>query len=142
MCRAQLVSGSTKKSRKKKDRRPRELSEDEAFDIALNDHPQYRRLIERDALPEEMVDEHGNVMSPRLHLLMHQIVERQLASDRPRGVVEIEKQLLALGVSRHDVRHIIGQAASEELWNMTHEKRLFDEGRYMRKLRQLVAENE
>lgn len=38
-------------------------------------------------------------MSPRLHLTMHPIVERQLASDRPRGVAEIERKLLALGRS-------------------------------------------
>jgi hypothetical protein len=131
-----------KKSKKKKDRRPRELSEDEAFGIALNDHPEYRRLFERDALPEEMVDEHGNLMSPRLHLHMHQIVERQLASDQPTGVREIERRLLRAGVSRHGVRHIIAQAVSDELWHIGKEKRPFDEDRYLRELRKLASEYE
>ena len=66
-----------KESKKK---RPKALSEDEAYRIALNDHPEYKRMIDEGNLPDEIVDEEGNAMSPRAHLAMHQIVERQLAS--------------------------------------------------------------
>lgn len=126
-----------KESKKK---RPKALSEDEAYRIALNDHPEYKRMIDEGNLPDEIVDEEGNAMSPRAHLAMHQIVERQLASNKPRGVVDIERRLLALGVSRHDVRHIIATAMSDEMWHVMKGHRPFDERRYLNELQRLVEE--
>ena len=68
-------------SRKKR----KKLSEDAAWEIALKEHPEWRK----DALPEEIIGEDGEPMSPRLHLQMHAVVERQLATDDPKGVVAI-----------------------------------------------------
>jgi len=36
------------------------LTEDQAWEIALRDHPDLRGALESDSLPEELVDEQGN----------------------------------------------------------------------------------
>lgn len=131
-----------KKNRRKKHSPPpnRELmSEDEAWEIALDDHPEYRRGIEDDTLPDEIVGEDGEPMSPRAHLMVHAIVERQLAVDEPRGVAEIARQLAALGVSHHEIRHVIGVAVAEQLWTMQTQGAKFDEAAYLAQLREEVA---
>ncbi|MGA2068619.1 MAG: DUF1841 family protein [Thermoguttaceae bacterium] len=122
----------------KKNRRQKKLSEDASYEIALKDHPEFRRAMDRDNLPEETIQPNGEPMSPRLHLTMHSIVERQLAADDPPGVAAIARQLEELGVSHHDVRHYIGQAVTDQIWAMTHHHRAFDREEYFAKLRKLV----
>ncbi len=56
----------------------RMMSEDEAYTIALNDHPQWRQQLEDETLPDEIMGDDGEPMSPRMHLTIHTIVERQL----------------------------------------------------------------
>lgn len=114
------------------------LGEDEAWEIALNDHPEYRQLWEDDKLPEELVDENGEVMSPHIHLTMHSMIERQIAKDEPRGVAAIARQLEELGVSRHDIRHEMGRPLAEQMWHMLKEQHAFDEGWYLAELRKVV----
>jgi hypothetical protein len=121
-------------ARKKK----RELTEDAALEIALRDHPEYGRAWNKDELPEEIIGEDGQPMSPRAHLHIHAVVERQLADDEPKGVVTIARELELLGVSRHDVRHEIGTVITEHMWYMTKEGCPFDEGRYLADLRKVV----
>jgi hypothetical protein len=121
-------------ARKKK----RELSEEAALEIALQDHPEWRRAWEKDELPDEMTGEDGQPMSPRAHLQIHAVVERQLAADEPKGVVAIARELQRLGVSEHDVRHEIGSVIAEHMWYMTKEGCPFDEGRYLAELRAIV----
>ena len=77
-------------------------------------------------------------LSPRAHLHIHAVVERQLAADEPNGVVAIAHELEQLGVSRHDVRHEIGAVLAEHMWYMTKEGCPFDEGRYLAELREIV----
>jgi len=114
------------------------LSEDAAFLIALRDHPEWRRAWQKNDLPDEIVGEDGQPMSPRAHLQIHAVVERQLAADEPKGVVAIARQLEQLGVSKHDVRHEIGGVLAEHMWYMETEGCPFDEGRYLAELRKVV----
>lgn len=65
------------------------LSEDAAWEIAVKDHPEWRKAWQRGELPEEIVGEDGEPMNPHLHLQMHAVVERQLATDDPKGAVAI-----------------------------------------------------
>jgi len=112
---------------------------DQAWDIAVNDHPEYQRGLENGTLPEEVVDEHGNLINPRLHLEMHAIIERQLAADEPEGVVEIAGQLEAQGVSRHEIRHLMAEPLVGQIWDMLQGNEAnFDERRYLRELRGIV----
>ncbi len=124
----------TSRGQKKK----RELSEDAAWQIALEDHPEWCPAWEGGTLPEEVVGEDGEPMSPRMHLTIHAIVERQLAADDPKGVVAIARELQQLGISRHDIRHEIGRAVVTQMWQMIKEGRIFDEGQYLAELREIV----
>ena len=114
------------------------LSEDDAYEIALNDHPEYRDALDADELPDEIVGEDGEVMNPRLHLSLHAIVERQVASDDPTGVAGIARELEGLGLSRHEVRHRIALAVSDQMLKIMSGEGSFDEKRYMRDLRDMV----
>ena len=124
----------TRKRKKKK----RELSEDAAMEIALRDHPEWRRALEDGTLPEEIAGEDGEPMSPHAHLHIHTVVERQLAVDDPKGVVAIARELEQLGVSRHDIRHEIGAVIAQHMWYMSKEECPFDERRYLAELREVV----
>ena len=119
-------------------KKKREMTEDAALEIALRDHPEWRRAWERGELADEITGEDGQPMSPRAHLHIHAVVERQLAADEPKGVRAIARELEQLGVSRHDVRHEIGAVIAEHMWYMTKEGCPFDEGRYLAELRKIV----
>ncbi len=116
----------------------RMMSEDEAYTIALNDHPQWRQQLEDETLPDEIMGDDGEPMSPRMHLTIHAIVERQLSADEPEGVVEIAEQLKQLNFSRHEIRHEIGRAVVNQMWCMQKEGCEFDEGRYLAELKEIV----
>jgi hypothetical protein len=119
-------------------KRRKELGEDEAMELVLKSHPEYRRQWERGTLPHEIVGEDGEPMSPRMHLMVHVIVERQLAMDDPKGVVAVARELEQLGVSKHEIRHAIGRAVANQLWLAGHEGRAFDVDVYMADLREIV----
>ncbi|HVW39403.1 MAG TPA: DUF1841 family protein [Pirellulales bacterium] len=133
-----MAKGKPKGKPKRKLPPLRQLSEDEAWEIALNDHPEYREGIEDGTLPEEMLDERGELMNPRLHLTLHTIVEKQLAADEPKGMAEIARELAAVGVSRHNIRHAIATPLVEQLWAMQAEGAQFDEVEYLAQLRDIV----
>ena len=119
-------------------KRRKQLSEDEAVSIVLRDHPQWRRQLEDGTLPDEITGEDGEPMSPRAHIAVHTIVERQLAADEPAGVIAVAQKLEQLGLSRHDIRHEIGGAVAGQLWYMEKEGCVFDEGRYLVDLQEIV----
>jgi hypothetical protein len=119
-------------------RKKRELSEDAAWEIALRDHPEYRKAWKKGELPDEIVGEDGEPVSPHLHLQMHAVVERQLAADEPAGVAAIAEQLEQLGLSPHDIRHEIGCAVASQMWSMLNEGCAFDEKGYLAELREIV----
>jgi hypothetical protein len=70
---------------------------------------------------------------------MHTIVEQQLAADEPAGIAEIACQLADLGVSQHEIRHIISGPLAEQLWIMQSKGAQFDASGYLEDLRQIVA---
>ncbi|HBO44028.1 MAG TPA: hypothetical protein DD670_08860 [Planctomycetaceae bacterium] len=122
----------------KKRRHNEKLSEDDALQLVLKSHPEWRRQWERGTLPDEMLGEDGEPMSPHMHLQIHVVVERQLADDEPKGVVAVARELEQLGVSKHEVRHAIGRAVANQLWKLMHELREFDVDEYMAELREIV----
>lgn len=120
--------------------RRKEITDDEALELALRDHPQWRRQWNDGTLPDEIVGEDGEPMSPRMHIELHKIVERQLAADDPKGIVAVARQLEQLGVSRHDIRHAIARAVASEIWHINTQGSEFDRDRYFAELRETVEE--
>ena len=113
------------------------LSEHAARNIALKYHPEWRRAMRKGGLPAQVGDD-GEFIDPELHLTIHTIVERQLASDAPQGVVAIAQQLEKLGLSQHDLRHEIGRAVASQLWYLLQAGSVFDEPRYLAELQAIV----
>ena len=119
-------------------KKKKKITEDVALEMALRDHPEWRRAWERGELADEIIGKDGQPMNPGTHLHIHAVVERQLAADEPNGVLAIAHELEQLGVSRHDVRHEIGAVIAEHMWYMMKEGCPFDEVRYLAELRKIV----
>jgi hypothetical protein len=108
-----------------------ELSDDEAFELAWEMHPDLNRLRLKDTLPEEMVDGEGNVWSPRMHIDMHVMIECQLANNDPDGIADLAIRYEREGkLDPHEIRHMLAAAVSEQLWYMSKEGCPFDSQRY------------
>ena len=114
------------------------LSEAEALQIALKDHPEFQQAFEDGTLPEEILDENGDTVNPQLHLTAHVIIERQLAEDKPKGVAAVARELEELGLSRHEIRHEMARPATGQIWYMMKEGCDFDEKRYLDELWEVV----
>lgn len=130
--------GKSERKGKAVAKKKRELTDAAALEIAVRDHPEWRRAWERGELADEILGEDGQPMNPRVHLEIHAVVERQLAADDPKGVVAIARELARLGVSRHDVRHEIGAVAAKQIWRMMNSGSTFNERRYLAELRKIV----
>lgn len=105
------------------------ISEDEAWEKALEDHPEYADLS-----PD--TDEIKGV-NPHLHLAMHALVERQLTSGDLPAVKETMDWLVSKGMDRHEAIHRIGNIVSGQIFEMLKEKKLFDEKKYISDLAKL-----
>jgi hypothetical protein len=109
------------------------ISEDAAYEKALSEHPEYQDLSSLS----------GGVsgVNPRLHLMFHTIVERQL-TDKSLGPLmnDTLNQLMAKGLSRHNAVHAIGTVLAGDMWHILTEGRAFDESYYRTKLDQLVKD--
>ncbi|NOX56664.1 MAG: DUF1841 family protein [Planctomycetes bacterium] len=116
----------------------RDLSEDEAWQIALEDHPEWHKALLEDELPDEVIGENGQPMNVTLHLTLHAMIERQLAADDPEGVVAVARELKQLGLSRHDIRHAIGSVLIQHIWSIWRNRQTFDPARYLAELSDIV----
>jgi hypothetical protein len=120
------------------DLNPSELVEEAAWQRALSDHPDWKTQWEKGELPEEIIGANGEPMSPTFHITLHAIVEGQLESGTPDGVVLIAEKLAELGLDRHDVVHAIGEAMCNQIWEVTKNGRAFSEVEYLADLRAIV----
>jgi hypothetical protein len=75
---------------------------------------------------EETLIVGGEEMNPRLHLLMHEIVAKQLVDLDPPEVWETAQRLRRLGYHRHEVLHMLGAAMTGEIWHAQHDQREYD----------------
>ncbi|MGA3221783.1 MAG: DUF1841 family protein [Acidimicrobiales bacterium] len=107
------------------------------IDLALldrDDEDQRRILIEaehpelKQALDEgiDEVRRGTEVMSPPLHIAMHEIVTNQLWADNPPEMWETAEQLSAAGYARHDVMHMLGSVVSGQVWEAMANNALYD----------------
>ncbi len=108
-----------------------ELGEHEARDIALDLHPDLKAMERAGTMPKEMLDENGGIWSPAMHIAMHSVIESQLASDQPPGIVELAIKFEREGkLCAHEIKHVIAAALGEQIWKMQHENVPFNEKEY------------
>ena len=104
-------------------------------------HPEYQKLIEnraqsatRDYLPEQ------GETNPFLHMAMHIALHEQISTDRPTGIREVARQLLAKQKEPHDVEHLMMDHLAEEMWRSQRYNVLPDEQAYLAQLQELLRQ--
>jgi len=114
------------------------LSEEDQLLVEIMQlHPDYYDLWERlDEVSDDEIERDGT--NPVLHVLIHQIVENQIAAHNPPETAETVEQLVLQGLSRHEAVHKIGEVLAGDMMEMMQTKRTFDNQRYVQSLRQLV----
>jgi hypothetical protein len=95
--------------------------------LILAEHPELQEAVEDD---QDEITLHGNLMSPRLHLSMHEIVAKQLWADDPPETWPTAQRLMALGYQRHEILHMLGSVVSGEAWRTMQYKQPFDPDRF------------
>jgi hypothetical protein len=106
---------------------PRVVGETDGIDLRLldpADEHDRRMLIEaehpdlKQALDDDVRDirRGADVMNPRLHITMHEIVANQLWADEPPEVWQTAKRLVGAGYERHEVLHMLGSVVSGQVW--------------------------
>ena len=68
----------------------------------------------------------GEEINPRLHMVMHEIVAKQLADLDPPEVWATAQRLRRLGYRRHEILHMLGAAMTGEIWHALHDQREYD----------------
>ena len=123
----------------------RERAAEEDWDVDLLDprNPDERAILIRlahphlaDAIEEgrETVVVGGQPTNPRLHLAIHEVVATQIIDGDPPEAFETAERLLALGRDRHEVLHMLGFAASGQIWGALHEQRDYSREDHIRAL--------
>ena len=78
------------------------------------EHPEYREALER-GVDELIID--GHPVNPHLHIALHEVVASQLWHGARSEVWETAKRLVRRGYRRHDILHMLGFVATEEIWS-------------------------
>lgn len=111
-----------------------DLLDEESFfyERSLEMHPVLLELDHAGELPEEAVDEDGNVWNVTMHLNIHAILENQLANNQPEGITEVALKMEAEHIlSSHEVRHVIMNSIATSIWKLQRDKVPFDDQAYM-----------
>jgi hypothetical protein len=102
------------------------------------EHPEYLEVIEAGeaAIAAEFTPESGR-QNPFLHMGLHLAIREQVATDRPRGIAEVHRNLSARLGDAHAAEHTMLEALAETLWEAQRANRAPDEQAYLEKLRAL-----
>lgn len=87
--------------------------EDDRAALIRAQHPRMAAAIERG---EDEVEVGGEIVNPRLHLAMHELVANRLWADDPPGVWQTARELTGQGHDPHEVLHLLGADAMREVW--------------------------
>ncbi len=85
---------------------------------------------------EPIPEGHPPIRLSRIHAAVHVTIETQLAEGRPAELIEAYRRLTAGGLTRHDVIHALGSAASDLVYAAI-QGQPYDASQYAAKLRAL-----
>lgn len=122
--------------RKRRERVPAEALEIQVADV-IEQHPEYHAVLEQgeEMLARDWTPEDGET-NPFLHMGLHLALREQVATDRPRGISELHRELAA-ALGLHEAEHCMADCLGEALWRAQRENILPDETAYMEALRRL-----
>lgn len=102
--------------------------ETEITDV-IGAHPEYQGVVgDANAALAIESDSAGN---PFLHMGLHLAVREQLSTNRPLGVRDLHRQLLARWGDSHRAEHVLMEALGEALWDAQRDGRPPDEQHYL-----------
>ena len=100
------------------------------------------------ALRQKILEEHQSLPHPgvakqamRAHLLIHELIEKQLLAGDPPEVRGVLERLISEGLSRHQAVHAMGSVMAKEAYLMMRDKRPLDREAYLGQLETLHAES-
>jgi Domain of unknown function (DUF1841) len=95
-------------------------------------HPEYHAVVaDPEAAMASAPDPSGSAENPFLHMGLHMAVREQVSIDRPPGIRELQRQLLARHGDLHRAEHMLMEALGETLWQAQRAGRPPDEGQYL-----------
>ena len=99
-------------------------------------HPEYAGVLEAgdDALEQDYTPESGRT-NPFLHMGLHLAIREQVATDRPRGIVDVHRALAQRLGDAHAAEHAMIECLGEALWQAQRSGRAPDEAAYLEALR-------
>jgi hypothetical protein len=102
--------------------------------VIRHEHPEFEEALKEG---RREIEGPGGPMNPRLHLAMHEIVATQLWDDSPPEVWDTAVRLLEGGYERHEILHMLGRLASDQVWEALHEERPCDREQHVAALQAL-----
>ncbi|MGA7800163.1 MAG: DUF1841 family protein [Gammaproteobacteria bacterium] len=107
-------------------------------DVIL-DHPEYQGLLTDPdrALQREYLPENGET-NPFLHMGLHIAIHEQIGTDRPAGIRDQYRKLLAATGDAHQVEHRIMDCLTEMIWRAQRDGIAPDEAGYLQCLQRLA----
>ena len=101
----------------------------------VEDHSEYHDAVGGDLAKDFTVE--GGKTNPFLHMGLHLSVREQVATDRPRGIAAIFRQLADKVGDSHTAEHRMIDCLAETLWESQRDQSPTDEIHYLERLRQL-----
>jgi Domain of unknown function (DUF1841) len=103
-------------------------------------HPEYQALV---ADPQKAQEFEAAATSPAenpfLHMGLHLAIREQISIDRPPGVRDLQRQLLASHGDAHQAEHALMEALGETLWQAQRAGLAADETQYLNLARERLA---
>jgi hypothetical protein len=119
-----------------------DLTEDEEYLAEqMQAHPEYEEIWSDKDLAEHLFDP-SREENPFLHVSLHVMLERQIASGEPPCVGRMVERLEALGEDPHEVRHALLRVLVQEMWEVMTRRQPFDVKRYCEKVENLSMSDE
>ncbi len=104
---------------------------------AMRLHPEYYDLWARlDSVSDEELERGQS--NPMMHVVIHQVIESQLAANNPPETAQNLARWLEQGLTRHEAVHEIGKVLARDVAQLMKFQRPFNNQLYVRRLRRSV----
>jgi hypothetical protein len=105
----------------------------------ITEHPEYHHYLDdKETAAENDFKPEQNQTNPFLHMGMHIALKEQVSADRPMGISQVFKQLIAKSVSTHDAEHKMMECLGQSLWEAQRNNTMPDENNYLECLKRIV----
>ncbi len=123
--------------RKRCDELPLSPLETQIADVVAM-HPEYHDDITSDDLDRDYTPDGGRT-NPFLHMGLHLGLREQVSTDRPAGIADVYKTVVARLGDIHAAEHQMIECLAETLWEAQSANQPPDEKKYLERLRRLSA---